>query len=81
MPGGVHEGEGREMLLIGKNIKAARRAKGMTQSQLAAAAGTCEKMIWEYETDRVNPQLETAALLAGALGITLDEMIKRKETA
>lgn len=81
MPGGVHEGEGREMLLIGKNIKAARRAKGMTQSQLAAAAGICEKMIWEYETGRVNPQLETAALLAGALGITLDEMIKRKETA
>ena len=66
------------MLQIGKHIRAARLEKGLSQKELANAAGISENALWEHETNRSDPRLETAVLLADALGITLDELIGRK---
>jgi DNA-binding XRE family transcriptional regulator len=51
-----------------------RCAAGVSQSQMAAAAGVPLGTYRNWEQDRRLPRLDTAALLAKALGITLQEL-------
>jgi len=57
------------------NLKEIRKAKGMTQAQLAEAAKIHRILIAKYETGRVDPTLNSAEKLASALGVTVDELI------
>src|SRR5205085_404303 len=51
-----------------------RRAKGLTQEELAERSGLSVRTIRRLETgESVNPQLDTVRLLADALGLTPDE--------
>jgi Zn-dependent peptidase ImmA (M78 family)/transcriptional regulator with XRE-family HTH domain len=55
---------------IGEVLETARRAKGMTQAELAEAAGVTQAALSRYEHDLRAPEPEVLEQLAAALGIT-----------
>jgi len=61
----MNEDERRE---LGHEIRAMRKGRGMTQQQLADAAGTGVRTIRNIEAGRVEPQQGTLADILAALG-------------
>ena len=65
--------------MLGKAIKAARKAAHLTQRQLGEKLGftgrTAEVTIQKWEHDLRDPAVEQLRPLAKALGITLEELI------
>lgn len=57
---------------FGERITAARKNKGWNQAQLAGAIGTSLKNISRWELNQAMPGLETAALIAKAMEVSLD---------
>ena len=57
--------------VIGK-YKACRKAKGMTQVQLAARTGISQPNITRFESGNYNPSLEMMVRIAYALDMKLD---------
>lgn len=66
--------EGGERLI--DNLKAVRKARGMTQQELADAANINRVTIAKYETGQIDPTLDSARKMADALGVTIDELVK-----
>ena len=71
--------------IITKNekLQAARLAAGMSQSQLAAAAGLSVRMLQEYERGRRDidgAKLSTLLRVCNALGVGLQEIISDPDT-
>ena len=62
------------------NLKSLRKAKGMTQRDLARAAKVSFLSIHRYEAGERTPDVDVAARIAAALGCTVDELI-HEETA
>lgn len=58
------------------NLKAVRKARGMTQQELADAANINRVTIAKYETGQIDPTLDSARKMADALGVTIDELVK-----
>ena len=56
----------------------ARRARGFTQEQLAAASGVHRVTIARLETGAVAPNLKTLERLAVALGVSIDRLIEKR---
>ena len=54
----------------GERIRRARKAAGLSQTNLASELGKSRSMIANYETDARTPDDETLAEIAGALGVT-----------
>ena len=65
-------------MTTGDRIKAARKAAGVTQLELAKRIGVTESYISMYERNKRNPKLETLRKIALALGVDLDELIPEK---
>lgn len=63
------------------NIKQLRKAKGLTQQELAQKAGVSYLSIHRYESGERIPSVDIAARIAQALGCTVDDLINTKETA
>jgi transcriptional regulator with XRE-family HTH domain len=61
------------------NIKAIRKQRGMTQAQLAIASNIHRVTIAKYEAGKVKPSLDSAERMAGALGVPVDELIRKEE--
>ena len=61
--------------IFGARLIAARRARGVTQTQLAVAIGSTQRAISYYEAEGGNPPMEVAAKLAKALGTTADDLL------
>ncbi len=61
--------------IVGKNVRALRLAKGMTQEQLAFAAELDLTYIGGIERGRRNPSLLVMARIADALSATLTDLI------
>jgi transcriptional regulator with XRE-family HTH domain len=59
---------------MGARLKRVREGAGMSQSQLAAAAGVPIGTLRNWEQDRRVPLLDTAARVAKALRVSLDEL-------
>jgi transcriptional regulator with XRE-family HTH domain len=57
-------------------LRAARRAKLLTQEQLAQEAGLNRVTIWQLETGIRNPQLSTIRRLAEALGVPPEHLME-----
>ena len=53
-----------------------RKAKGMTQAQLAEQAKVNRVCIAKYETGKALPSIVTAEKLAGALGVGISDIVK-----
>lgn len=61
---------------VGKKIKAARRAKGMTQEELGEILGVQKSAIAKYESGRVvNIKRSTLKKISDVLGIRPSELI------
>ena len=55
--------------LIGKNIREARKSKGLTQEELGNLIGLTGVAIMRYEKDQREPNMETIKKIANALNI------------
>ena len=60
---------------IGKNIKAIRKEKGLTQKKLAELSGIAEITIRQYEAEKYRPKVEQLDKLAAALDVSLLDII------
>jgi transcriptional regulator with XRE-family HTH domain len=66
--------------MLGKRLERARHAKGMTQEQLAAAAGIKQSHISRLESDDIKDiKGTTLRRLALALGVSTDELLGMDE--
>ena len=64
---------------IGGKIADLRKARGMTQQQLADMAGLAQQNLARVETGRYSSRLDTLAAIAEALGCQLEFIIKDGE--
>lgn len=60
-----------------ESIRRARERAGLTQKELAAHLGVDAMQLSRWETGRLTPRLKTAADIADALDISLDELVGR----
>ncbi len=56
---------------IGRAIRAARRAHGLTQEQLAELAGASTRTVREIEKGSGGSSLDTVNAVAAAVGLTI----------
>ena len=67
--------EGRSgMLRIGDKIKQLRKARGVTQEQLANSIGVTFQAVSKWENGITLPDIALAPALAGYFGVTMDEL-------
>ena len=60
---------------LGRSIRKIRKAKGLTQEQLAEKIGTSTPWIGHIETGREVPNLTMLQKIAHALGVKVKELI------
>lgn len=60
---------------MANTLKERREAQGLSQIQVARAAGITEKAVRQIEKGQVSPRLSTARALATALGCSIDELV------
>jgi transcriptional regulator with XRE-family HTH domain len=60
---------------LGKRIATLRKQQGYTQLQLADLLGLKQYVVASYETGRRRPSAALIPELAGALGVTIEELI------
>jgi transcriptional regulator with XRE-family HTH domain len=60
---------------FGPRLTAIRKARGLTQAQLAEAAGTTQRSISYYENDDGIPPASVVIALAKALKVSADELL------
>ena len=68
------------MNVIGENIKKLRKAKGMTQEELAEAVSVSYQAVSKWENGG-SPDLEMLPLLANTFNVTIDELMGFKLNA
>jgi putative transcriptional regulator len=56
-------------------LREARAARGWSQAELASTVGCSTETISRIEREAFEPALSTMADLAGALGLTIDELV------
>jgi len=61
---------------IGRHIRKAREAVGMSQNEAALAAGLSGRTYRDLEAGRTNPSLATMAAVVSALGLRLDDLVE-----
>lgn len=66
--------------MYGKIIRQYRKARGLTQHDLAKLVNVSEKTISSWEVDRTEPKMEAVENLAAALGISKSELIGEELT-
>ena len=60
---------------IPSSLRAYRVAAGLTQADLALRVGVSQSAISDWETGETTPSVRSIVLLAGALGISTDELL------
>ena len=61
---------------LGAGLRAARRARGLSQAELARLAGVSASAISQAERGQRGLSLETLIELSGRLGVSLDELLR-----
>ena len=62
--------------LVGRNVRRAREAVGMTQEQLAEKSGFTQQYVSGLETGKRNPTIVSLFELAQALGVPHIELVR-----
>ena len=62
-------------MTVGELIRAERKKKGWTQSELAERLGTTDRSISDLERGKTNPKLDTISHFARSLNISIDALI------
>ena len=60
---------------VGENIRAARQRAKLTQKQLGELCGIAEPTIRRYELNKLNPNFDTIAKIASALGVSAAKLM------
>lgn len=60
---------------LGKNIRKARKAAGLTQEELAQAAGIAKISVGQYERGQREPRLEQLLKISKALNVSIYALI------
>jgi transcriptional regulator with XRE-family HTH domain len=63
---------------FGERLRTLRKARGLTQVQLASAANTTQRAISYYENEPGYPPVPAVIALADALGVSTDELLGAK---
>lgn len=64
--------------MLGENIRRIRKKRNLTQDKLARLADISYTSITKIETGVIkSPSVQTVAKIAKALGVSVDELIKR----
>jgi transcriptional regulator with XRE-family HTH domain len=66
-------------VIVGRNIRRLRKAKGLTQEQLAHEAGMAMRYVAGVERGEENPSLRFLVRIAGVLGATPAELLNPTE--
>ncbi len=61
--------------MIAANLKALRRARGLTQATFAEAVGLKRSLIGAYEEARAEPRLSTLVIFARFFDVTVDQFV------
>ena len=61
------------MISIGNTIKTLRKAKGVTQEEVARELGVSYQAVSKYENEVAQPDISLIPLLAQYFGVTIDE--------
>lgn len=77
----LHPQRGCERMPYGKRIRAARKATGITQKQLAEKIGVAEITIQQYERGIRTPKVDTLQRIAAALETSIDSLLNGEETS
>ena len=64
-----------DFLAIGNKLCMIRKAMGMTQADVAEAAGVCDRTYADIERGTVNMRVETLLRICNVLKITPDEVL------
>ena len=70
-----------DLCAVGNKMLAIRKRMGMTQAEVAEAAGLCDRTYAEIERGTVNMRLETLLRICNALRITPDEILTELKAA
>lgn len=62
-----------------ESIRMRRKAKGLTQKQLAIKSGVTESQISQIETGKRKPGFETLLRISEALDCTTDDLVRNKK--
>ncbi len=65
---------------MGNNLKALRKARGLTQEKLAAKSGVNRTVIARFETGRNTLSTKSLLLISRALEVTTDEILRGGQT-
>lgn len=60
---------------IGEKIKFYRKEKNLTQKELGKLCGMNESQIRKYESDSINPKLETLTRISYALDVGINDLV------
>ncbi|MGD8862505.1 MAG: XRE family transcriptional regulator [Myxococcales bacterium] len=63
------------MIFLGPNLRRLRKARGLTQQELAGLASVPRATLASMERDGANPGLEGVVTVARALDVSLDELV------
>jgi len=63
--------------MFADRMKALRKAKGVTQKQVAIGTGISERQCQEYEYGKIKPSFDALIALADYFEISLDELVGR----
>lgn len=66
----------KESLKFGKNVKRIRTEKGISQGDIVRTLGFSRSFVSNIENGKTNPTLATMTKIAGALGVSVDELLK-----
>ena len=61
---------------LGKRIQRLRKAKGLTQEQLAGRLGVSPQAVSKWENDNCSPDISLLAALAQELGVSTDALLR-----
>ncbi|MCX5201029.1 helix-turn-helix domain-containing protein [Streptomyces sp. NBC_00237] len=61
---------------IGENIRAARRAAGLTQEQVGLATGIERNNVNRIEQGHASARLDSLLLIADAIGVPLADLVR-----
>jgi transcriptional regulator with XRE-family HTH domain len=61
---------------FGDRLRRIRLEKGLTQTQLGDKVGLSKRMMAHYEKHATRPPTDKVALLANALGVTVEDLLK-----
>ena len=61
--------------MLGKNIKALRKSKGLSQEELAVKLNVVRQTISKWEKGETSPDLKQAKVLSQVFKVSLDELV------